>query len=567
MNKVRCAIYTRKSTEEGLEKEFNTLEAQREACESFVKSRVYEGWETIPVYYDDGGFSGGNMQRPALKRLISDIELGKVDMIVVYKIDRLTRNLTDFSKLIEVLDKHKCSFVSVTQQFNTADSTGRLMLNVLLSFAQFEREISSERIRDKVAASKKKGMWMGGTVPLGYDLIDKKLIINKEEGQIVKFIFKNYLEYRSEKKVVELSRTNGFCMKIRINKKGIEKGGRLLNLASLSSLLRNPIYMGKIPHKDKLFDGLHESLISHEDWQAVQTIKASNIRNRFGDASKTKKNALKGLVECDCCGYAMVVTSTKKGNKYYDYYTSLKAIKEGYAKCKLGSIPAGELESFVITKIQNLFKSPQIVTQLSKKVNEVYPEYGERDIWDFMQSIDKVFKHFSPATINSIISQVVNKIIVAENTIVIRYNPFAISIISDNDKTKEKGYNANYLEFRYPIKKLKAKGRSGTQIIPMDEATKPERALDFKLLNGVIQAFQWAEEIKQRKMTIKEFAHFKHLDRSRMSRILRICNLAPDIIESIIKGTQSRTMKIDDLIRNSIPHLWKDQRELYGFNL
>ena len=243
MEEIKCAVYTRKSTDEGLEKEFNTLEAQREAGENYVKSQKHQGWVLIKEHYDDGGFSGGNMNRPSLQRLLKDVAAGKVNMIVVYKIDRLTRSLTDFAKMVDVFDKYHCSFVSVTQNFNTADSMGRLTLNMLLSFAQFEREISGERIRDKVAASKKKGIWMGGCVPYGYQPINRKLVIKPEEAKVVKFMFEKYLEYKSPQAVGELLE---------------EAEMKTFPRASIARMLQNPIYMGKIKHQDKLYDGQHD---------------------------------------------------------------------------------------------------------------------------------------------------------------------------------------------------------------------------------------------------------------------------------------------------------------------
>ena len=260
MKEVRCAIYTRKSTEEGLDKEFNTLEAQREAGENYVLSQKHQGWKIIPEHYDDGGFSGGNMNRPALERLLEDINAGKVDMIVVYKIDRLTRSLTDFSKMIEILKKNNCSFVSVTQNFNTADSMGRLMLNILLSFAQFEREVSGKRIRDKVAASKKKGMWMGGAVPTGYVAISKKLKIKSEEGEMIRFMFESYLKHKSITAVCKLVK----------DKYGIEYHREMIK-----RLLKNPVYLGKVKHKNELYDGQHPAIIDQETFDKVTEIRAS----------------------------------------------------------------------------------------------------------------------------------------------------------------------------------------------------------------------------------------------------------------------------------------------------
>ncbi len=260
MTKIRCAIYTRKSSDEGLDKEFNTLEAQREAGENYVKSQRHQGWDFLPERYDDGGFSGGSMKRPALERLLKDIKAGKVDMIVVYKIDRLTRSLTDFSKMIEVFDGHNCSFVSVTQNFNTADSMGRLMLNVLLSFAQFEREVSAERIRDKVEASKKKGMWMGGAVPFGYTPINKKLTVKAEEAEIIRFMFAMYLKHKSLTAVCKL-----------VN----DKYNKQFPRDTIKRMLRNPIYIGKIKHKKNIYDGQHKAIIDEETFKTVSNTRAT----------------------------------------------------------------------------------------------------------------------------------------------------------------------------------------------------------------------------------------------------------------------------------------------------
>ena len=254
--RIRCAVYTRKSTEEGLEQEFNTLDAQREAGEAYIKSQQHEGWTLIPDYYDDGGFTGGNMERPALKRLIRDIEEGRVDVVVVYKVDRLSRALSDFARLIELFDQHDVAFVSVTQQFNTSTSMGRLMLNVLLSFAQFEREMIGERVRDKVAASKRKGMWMGGCPPTGYDVIDKKLVINEQEADFIRHIFQQFLVLRSSTDLARVLRAKGHRTKTYTTKSGRHKVGRLVDKAFIYKALNNPIYRlccinmirAKLPH-------------------------------------------------------------------------------------------------------------------------------------------------------------------------------------------------------------------------------------------------------------------------------------------------------------------------------
>ena len=349
MKTIRCAVYTRKSTEDGLEKEFNTLEAQRESGENYIKSQAYQGWEIIPTHYDDGGYSGGTLKRPALQQLLKDVEAGMVDMIVVYKIDRLTRSLIDFSKLVEIFDRNQCSFVSVTQNFNTYDSMGRLTLNVLLSFAQFEREVITERIRDKVDASKKKGMWMGGVLPLGYVSVNKKLEIVPEEAKIVRLAFEKYLIFRSEIAVAEWLNNNGYTT--------LSKGNGKFTHMRVSSMLKNVLYIGKVPHKDKVYDGQHHAIISRELFDEVQKIKSQNRVGRLAPSRFVEHALLKGLIYCDCCQAAMISTKSNKKNKVYEYYTSFRAVKEGFNNCKIGSIPAGEMDNFVLRQIAGIINS------------------------------------------------------------------------------------------------------------------------------------------------------------------------------------------------------------------
>jgi DNA invertase Pin-like site-specific DNA recombinase len=278
--RLHCAIYTRKSSEEGLEQEFNSLDAQREACEAYIKSQAGEGWHLIRTHYDDGGISGGTLDRPALQQLLADIKARKVDTVVVYKVDRLTRSLADFAKIVEVFDRRGVSFVSVTQQFNTTSSMGRLTLNMLLSFAQFEREVTGERIRDKIAASKRKGMWMGGFVPLGYDAKDRSLVINEPEAETVRAVFRLYLEHGNVRRVKDEADRLGLATKVRKTENGRMRGGRPLSRGYIYKLLGNPLYAGRIAHKGEVYEGLHEAIIYAETWEAVQRKLAGNAHDR-----------------------------------------------------------------------------------------------------------------------------------------------------------------------------------------------------------------------------------------------------------------------------------------------
>jgi DNA invertase Pin-like site-specific DNA recombinase len=349
-----CAIYCRKSSDEGLDTDFNTLDAQREACEAYITSQQAEGWKAINTQYSDGGYSGGNLDRPALQRLLDDIKDGKVHTIVVYKIDRLTRSLMDFAKLVDVFDEHGVTFVSVTQSFNTTTSMGRLTLNVLLSFAQFEREVSAERIRDKIAASKKKGMWMGGNPPIGYEAMDRKLIINTEDAKIAQHIFERYLTLGSVTKLKDDLDLNGIKSKKRISKRGKAIGGKPFSRGALYSILRNPIYIGKIKHKDKTYDGQHETIIDDELWHKVQHKLLEKTGAERGHKKSTEKNLLKGLL-FDCDGTPYSPDYTKKKNKVYRYYTSQNLIQyRDHPKGIMARIPAPEIEDFVTKALQDL---------------------------------------------------------------------------------------------------------------------------------------------------------------------------------------------------------------------
>jgi HlyD family type I secretion membrane fusion protein len=322
--RIRCAIYTRKSTEEGLDMEYNTLDAQRDAAEAYILSQRHEGWTLVADHYDDGGFSGGNMERPALKRLVEDIKKGLINVVVVYKIDRLTRSLMDFSQLVSAFDQHNVSFVSVTQQFNTTTSMGRLTLNILLSFAQFEREVTGERIRDKVAASKRKGMWMGGHPPLGYDVKDRHLHVNKEEAEIIKHIFSRFITLKSMSTLTRELRERGVRTKTFVTQKSAQRHGTLVSPGYIYRVLNNAVYVGDMPHKDKVYPGQHEAIISRDIWNEVHTILKISPRVR-GNASRRKQPAiLRGLAACGGCQSVMSPCGTRKKGKVYSYYAGSK---------------------------------------------------------------------------------------------------------------------------------------------------------------------------------------------------------------------------------------------------
>ncbi len=356
--RIRCAIYTRKSTEEGLDQAFNSLDAQREACEAYIKSQAGEGWRPLPDHYDDGGFSGGNMARPAIQRLLADVDAGKVDVIVVYKVDRLTRSLMDFARIVERLDARGVSFVSVTQAFNTTTSMGRLTLNVLLSFAQFEREVTGERIRDKVAASKAKGIWMGGNVPLGYDLQDRKLIINPAEAEKVRHIFSRYVSLRSAVVLVKELREEGIVSKRWTARSGRTMGGAPFRLGALYYILQNRLYLGEVIHRGKRHKGEHRAIVSEELFRAVQELLAENRREKGRRPTRVGACALAGCL-FDGDGRSMTSSfSYGRGGKSYRYYVS-PSVLPGSASPNLSDriirrVPAAALEKLVQQRLTRL---------------------------------------------------------------------------------------------------------------------------------------------------------------------------------------------------------------------
>jgi site-specific DNA recombinase len=361
---VRCAIYTRKSTEEGLQQEFNSLDAQRESGEAYVASQQHEGWTCLPTRYDDGGFTGGNMDRPGLQQLMADIEAGKVDCVVIYKIDRLSRSLLDFARMMETFEKRHVSLVSVTQQFNTATSMGRLVLNVLLSFAQFEREIIAERTRDKMAATRRKGKWSGGRPVLGYDVDPRgyRMLVNEEEAVRVRAIFALYREHEALLPVVQELERRGWTNKRWTTREGKEEGGQRLNKTSLHRLLTNVLYAGRVRYKDEVHAGEHPALVELEVFERVQALLRRNgrtggapVRNQFGAL-------LKGLLRCTPCGCAMTPAhTTKSGNKRYRYYTCTAAQKRGWHICPSKSIPAAEIERIVVDQIKCIGRDPALL--------------------------------------------------------------------------------------------------------------------------------------------------------------------------------------------------------------
>ena len=362
---IRCAIYTRKSHEEGLEQEFNSLDAQREACEAYIASQKHEGWKALPARYDDGGFTGGNMDRPGLKALLADIEAGRVDVVMVYKVDRLSRSLMDFSKLVALFEKHDVAFVSVTQRFDTTSSMGRLTLNILLSFAQFERELCSERIRDKIASAKRKGKYVGGRPLLGYD-VDRermRMLVNETEAKLVRHIFGRFCRLGSCMLVARELNEQGHRMKAWTSRKGKPMGGGLWKKTDVHHLLTNRRLLGEVIHKGQSYPGEHEAIVDRKVWDRVQAVLTENRTARANHTRSKTRAVLKGLIRCECCDAAMAPTYTTRRGKRYHYYVCHEAGKNGYDTCDVRSVPAGQIEQAVFTYLREIFADPAMVAR------------------------------------------------------------------------------------------------------------------------------------------------------------------------------------------------------------
>ncbi len=397
--KVRCAVYVRKSTEEGLSMEFNSLDAQREACEAYIASQKSEGWFLVPDHYDDGGFSGGNLERPALKRLLADIELGKINVVVVYKIDRLTRSLLDFTKLVEQFDRRNVTFASITQSFNTTTSMGRLTLNILLSFAQFEREISAERIRDKFAASKRKGMWMGGHIPLGFEVQNRKLLIVPSEAETVRHIYQRFLECGSATLLVQ-----------ELDAAGVKtKTGNFLDKGYLYRMLANRLYLGEIVMGEESVPGEHEAIIDRDTWEQVHTLMSTNTHRR--GANRVHPPALlKGVIRCRHCGRAMSPSFTSKDGRQYRYYLCQTAIKIGHNACPLRSVAAGEIEAVVIQQVRTMLRSPEMVVKTWQVSNTEDSGIMERDVIDALRRLDPVWEELFPVEQQRLVQLLIDRV-------------------------------------------------------------------------------------------------------------------------------------------------------------
>jgi site-specific DNA recombinase len=569
---LRCAIYTRKSTEEGLEQEFNSLDAQREACAAFITSQLGQGWKELSKLYDDGGISGGTMERPALLDLLADIKAGKVDVVVVYKIDRLTRSLMDFAKIVEVFDAHKVSFVSVTQQFNTLSSMGRLTLNVLLSFAQFEREVTAERIRDKVAASKSKGMWMGGPSPIGYVVREKKLIIDPEGAETVRQIYAQYAELGSVRKLKDHLDRAGLLTKRRIRKDGTPSGGKTFGRGHLQWILANPIYVGLMTHKGKISEGQHEAIIARDTWDATQlllTNKAPRERKATDDQlkvanqgnSKNSNRALLSGILYDETGDRVTPSFANKAGVRYRYYVSMRLLHEGKKDSSGWRLPAKPLEEVVLKELGLLLADQQRLHAVFNMGDMTIPALEKVAAKAKLLSVDLVSEDHAKA--HTVRHQIIDRITLAPELLTIALNrqSFAalLDLHLDDSTTEEKTCNISV-----PFA-LKRRGNEAKLII--GEHSEETNLVDETLIKIISNAHRWMQQLQSgAATTVVEIAKAETLDDGEISRVLPLAFLAPDIVEAILDGRHPLNLTARDLKRlKPMPTSWANQRQILGF--
>ena len=562
--KLRCAIYTRKSTEEGLQQDFNSLDAQREACEAFIASQRHEGWMTLPTQYDDGGYSGGTVERPALHRLLEDIRGSKVDVVVVYKIDRLTRSLLDFARIVEVFDAHNVSFVSITQAFNTATSMGRLTLNVLLSFAQFEREVTGERIRDKIAASKKRGMWMGGYPPLGYDVKDRKLVVNEAEAETARHIFRRYRELGSVHLLKEHLDAAGIVSKRRIAPDGRRYGAKPMTRGALYHMLQNRIYRGEIVHKDQSYAGEHAQIIDADLWREVQKTLAANRVDRSACNGNNHVSLLAGLIY-DMHGERMTPSHAVKKGVRYRYYVSKGLVTGGVkAESKGQRIPAAHIEALVTGRICAWLADS--VAVLNAVQCHGPDAVAQKRLLDAAARLASSWQGLDAERLRAILRTMVVKVQVYSDRVEVTLDQMGIAHWLNDEEQEQLTYlegngRGRHLIVLSILARLK---RTGIEMrLVVEDGSEPAN-VDPVLVRLLLRAHAIrARLLQEPSLPLKEIAAEEGISSSYATRLLRLGFLAPDIVTAILNGKHPPQLTANRLMDDTrLPLDWSAQRKL-----
>jgi len=541
---IRCAIYTRKSTEDGLEQEFNSLQAQREACEAYIVSQRHEGWTLVPETYDDGGFSGGTMERPGLKAMMQALEDGEINVIVVYKVDRLTRSLADFAKIVEILDEKEASFVSITQAFNTTTSMGRLTLNVLLSFAQFEREVTGERIRDKIAASKKKGMWMGGPVPLGYVVEERKLVAEPEEAERVRTIMCWYLESKSAPELLKRLEQESVLTKIQYRTSGPHRGGIPFRRGSLFHLLKNPIYRGKIVHKGEIYDGEHEAIVDEKLWNAVQTKLASKAPPRKRPTNDPQHTILRGLLS-DPHGRPMVPTYTSKGTRRYRYYET-RCDLAGPEKLESTRYSMVQLDNHVIRHLEELLGDQSALRRIAGSCSGAILQIMFKKAAALVAALGN--------DAESVLQKLVRKISLMQDIMILELDLTQLGFEEDSSR-----------RWKYEIALPKKKPFRETKL-RIDNASDAPGKIDDKLVGLMAKAIAAQKLVlASPDVPLHKIAKCEGRCRKQLTQLVKLSWISPRIVEAIIEGRQPSSLSRKRLMKTDLPPSWNDQERLLGF--
>jgi len=548
----RCAIYTRKSSEEGLEQNFNSLDAQRQACEAYVKSQAGEGWRLVKTAYDDGGFSGATMDRPALKALLDHVKEKRIDVIVVYKVDRLTRSLADFAKIVEIFDAEGVSFVAVTQQFNTTTSMGRLTLNVLLSFAQFEREVTGERIRDKIAASKQKGMWMGGTVPLGYDLSDHRLVVNATEAETARLIFQLYVELKTLRRVSDELDRRSIVSKQWVSKRAVQHGGFRFRRGALYHLLANPIYMGEIRHKKVTYPGQHEPIIERAIWERVQEMLNKKAAHPRGGAINRTTGLLMGRL-FDENGEPLYSCWAKKGERRYRYFVSKGLVRGSKTPEDRGwRLPAQRTEEAVTTAALQMLSDRGALASTLKTLGLSAAESKQA-----VEAIDSKVRYFRQIETMEEYETIIERVDLRRDGLQITLN---LGSMLRPDQFPHGG--ATMRMNRLVPMQLRRRGVETRMVIPGEAVTATRT--DPALLRALVRGYQWFGELASgRAASTKQIADREGLSDSYVRHVVPLGLLAPAIVESICAGQQSVSLSAERLKDHaSLPIEWDAQQQL-----
>jgi len=541
--KLRAAVYTRKSTEEGLDQAFNSLDAQREACAAYVLSQQHEGWTLLPDYYDDGGFSGGNLDRPALRRLLADVKEGKVDIVVVYKIDRLTRSLTDFAKIVDVLDAAETSFVSVTQAFSTTNSMGRLTLNVLLSFAQFEREVIAERVRDKVAASKAKGMWMGGNIPLGYEVKDRKLVVVPAEAATVRTIMERYVKSGSVRELlVELHR-DGIVSKRRISRSGVARGGLPFGRGALYHLLANRTYLGQTHYKGTIYDGEHDAIVSEELFASVQARLAERTTPNSPNRSRKIVSLLAGMIR-DHRDRPMSPAHTQNHGRRYRYYSSHMGDDQSAPAIRL---PAGELDAAVRQELAKLLAD-------TDRMRALVEDPTTAELNDFISHCSTISQSVTAATVpelRSTLKALDLRVTATPSEITASFDGAMLMAQAEINASC-----AQRIEFTIPTHQASFGHELRLRLDP--QSGTPNRS-DRSLIDALARSFAAREQLLA--MTSQDVAEMPKTRLRHLERIARLSYLDPSIVRMVLDGTAPANLSARSLWRlNALPVSWREQR-------